>query len=87
VLLPLLGPVTAIVLVIAMIDSLRAFDLVAVTTRGGLGTQVLATHMYLEAFNNYRMGYGAAVAVVLFALSSLGAGAYLARVLHAEAGE
>jgi multiple sugar transport system permease protein len=85
VLLPLLGPTTGIVLVIAIIDSLRAFDLVAVMTRGGQGTQVLATWMYLEAFGNYRMGYGAAIAVVLFAASALGVGAYLAHVLRHEA--
>jgi multiple sugar transport system permease protein len=85
VLLPLLGPTTAIVLVIAVIDSLRAFDLVAVMTRGGQGTQVLATWMIQEAFSNYRMGYGAAIAVILFAASALGVGAYLARVLRHEA--
>jgi multiple sugar transport system permease protein len=85
VLLPLLSPITTIVLIIAVIDSLRAFDMVQVMTRGGQGTQVLATFMYLEAFTNYRMGYGAAIAVTLFALSSLFIGVYLARVLRAEA--
>jgi multiple sugar transport system permease protein len=84
VLLPLLSPITTIVLIIAVIDSLRAFDLVQVMTRGGQRTQVLATLMYLEAFTNYRMGYGAAIAVVLFALSSVFVGLYLARSLRAE---
>ena len=59
VIFPLLAPVTTIVIVISIIDSLRAFDLVAIMTRGGQSTQVLANFMYMEAFNNYRMGYGA----------------------------
>lgn len=69
VIFPLLAPITTIVVVISIIDSLRAFDLVSVMTRGGQSTQVLANFMYMEAFNNYRMGYGAAIAVILFAIS------------------
>jgi ABC-type sugar transport system permease subunit len=70
--------------VISIIDSLRAFDLVAIMTRGGQSTQVLANFMYIEAFNNYRMGYGAAIAVVLFALSMIFIGFYLAREVRNE---
>lgn len=69
VIFPLLAPITTIVVVISIIDSLRAFDLVAIMTRGNQSTQVLANFMYIEAFNNYRMGYGAAIAVILFAIS------------------
>ena len=69
VIFPLLAPITTIVVVISIIDSLRAFDLVSIMTRGGQSTQVLANFMYMEAFNNYRMGYGAAIAVILFAIS------------------
>ncbi|MEE4194837.1 MAG: sugar ABC transporter permease [Anaerolineae bacterium] len=69
VIFPLLAPITTIVVVISIIDSLRAFDLVSVMTRGNQSTQVLANFMYIEAFNNYRMGYGAAIAVILFAIS------------------
>jgi ABC-type sugar transport system permease subunit len=84
VLFPLLAPVTTIVIVISIIDSLRAFDLVAVMTRGGQSTQVLANFMYIEAFNNYRMGYAAAIAVVLFAISMVFIGFYLSRVVRDE---
>jgi multiple sugar transport system permease protein len=85
VLLPLLGPTTGLVLSIAVLDSLRAYDLVAVMTGGGQGTQVLATWMVQESFDNYRMGYGAAIAVILFAASAVGVGGYLARVVRHEA--
>jgi ABC-type sugar transport system permease subunit len=84
VIFPLLAPVTTIIIVISVIDSLRAFDLVSVMTRGGQGTQVLANFMYIEAFNNYRMGYGGAIAVVLFAISLVFIGFYLTRVAKEE---
>jgi ABC-type sugar transport system permease subunit len=40
--------------------------------------------MYMEAFNNYRMGYGAAIAVVLFFISLIFIGFYLSRVVKEE---
>ncbi|NLE52336.1 MAG: sugar ABC transporter permease [Chloroflexi bacterium] len=84
VIFPLLAPVTTIVFIISVIDSLRSFDLVQVMTRGGQGTRVLANYMYIEAFNNYRMGYGAAIAVVLFSISIVFVGLYLWRTLKDE---
>lgn len=84
VILPLLAPVTTIVIIISIIDSLRAFDLVQIMTNGGQRTQVLANYMYIQAFNNYQMGYGAAIAVILFFISLIFIGFYLARVLRDE---
>jgi len=81
---PLLAPVTTIIIVISIIDSLRSFDLVQVMTRGNQGTEVLANFMYIEAFNNYNMGYGAAIAVVLFAISLVFIGFYLWRTVQEE---
>ncbi|MDC7221225.1 MAG: sugar ABC transporter permease [Spirochaetales bacterium] len=71
VILPQLQPITVVVVVISIIDSLRAFDLVSVMTRGGPfnRSSVLANYMYIQSFNNYRMGYGAAIAVILFMIS------------------
>jgi multiple sugar transport system permease protein len=86
VIFPLLAPVTVIVVVISIIDSLRAFDLVSVMTRGGPfnSSSVLANFMYIEAFNNYKMGYGAAIAVILFLISLAFIFTYLWRVLQTE---
>ena len=86
VILPLLAPVTVIVVVISVIDSLRAFDLVSVMTRGGPynSSSVLANFMYIEAFNNYKMGYGAAISVILFLISLVFIFIYLWRVLQTE---
>jgi ABC-type sugar transport system permease subunit len=84
VIFPLLAPVTTIVFIISVIDSLRSFDLVQVMTRGHESTQVLANYMYIEAFNNYRMGFGAAIAVILFTISIFFVGIYLWRSLKTE---
>lgn len=83
---PLLGPVTTIVVVISIIDSLRSFDMVWVMTKGGPAnsSSVLAVMMYIEAFNNYKMGLGAAIAVVLFGISLVFIVAYLTRVMKDE---
>jgi ABC-type sugar transport system permease subunit len=83
---PLLAPVTTIVVVISVIDSLRTFDLVQIMTRGGPAnaSSVLANLMYIQAFNNYRMGLGAATAVVLFIISFVFIVAYLWRVMKDE---
>jgi ABC-type sugar transport system permease subunit len=83
---PMLQPVTVIVVVISIIDALRAFDLINIMTRGGPFNQsdVLAHMMYIEAFNNYAMGYGAAIAVVLTLISMVFIFAYLRRMVRIE---
>ncbi|MCC7207846.1 MAG: sugar ABC transporter permease [Anaerolineae bacterium] len=86
VIFPLLGPITTVVLVISVIDSLRAFDLVQVMTRGGPGgaSNVLANFMYIEAFNNYKYSYGATIAVTLLALALFIIVPYLYRTAKTE---
>jgi ABC-type sugar transport system permease subunit len=83
---PLLNPITIIVVVISIIDSLRSFDLVFIMTHGGPANSstVLANFMYIQAFNNYRMGYGAAIAVILFLISAVFIFIYLWRMLNTE---
>lgn len=68
--LPLLAPVTAVVVVMLIIRSFSVFDLVFVMTEGGPGhvTEFLATHLYKVAFTTFRAGYGSAIATVLFVL-------------------
>jgi ABC-type sugar transport system permease subunit len=59
--------------VIAVIVSLQVFDQVYVMTRGGplFHTETLVTYMYEQGFTEYRSGYAAAVAWVLFILIML----------------
>ncbi len=68
--LPLLRPVTVLVLVVSMIGSFQIFDTVAVTTRGGPAdaTRVIYYYIYQKAFTQFHMGYAAAMAVVLFVI-------------------
>lgn len=86
VILPQLAPVTIVVVVISIIDSLRAFDLVSVMTRGGPfnSSSVLANYMYIQAFNNYNMGYGAAISVILFLISMIFIVFYLQSIAKEE---
>lgn len=86
--LPLLKPVTIIVLVITIIESLRAFDLVYVMTNGLEGpnhaTELLATMMFNAAIHNYELGYGAAVAVILLLISLAFIITYVWQVMRQE---
>ena len=56
----------------AIIGALRSFDLISVMTSGGPfgSSKVLAYYMFEVSLSEYgfRMGYGAAIAVVLFAI-------------------
>jgi ABC-type sugar transport system permease subunit len=56
--------------VISVIGSLQLFDQVYVMTDSGplFHTETLVTYMYAEGFNQFRSGYAAAIAWVLFAL-------------------
>jgi ABC-type sugar transport system permease subunit len=40
--------------------------------------------MYIEAFNNYKMGYGAAIAVILFLITAVFIFIYLWQTLRTE---
>ena len=72
VILPQLRPATFIAVVVTVIGALRSFDLVSIMTDGGPygSSRVLSFFMYEQALSEYgyRMGYGAAIAVVLFAI-------------------
>ena len=67
---PQLRPATFIVFVVTIIGALRSFDLISIMTQGGPfgSSRVLAYYMFEVALSEYgfRMGYGAAIAVVLF---------------------
>jgi multiple sugar transport system permease protein len=70
--LPQLRPATFIAVVVTIIGSLRSFDMISIMTQGGPYGQsrVLAYYMYETALSEYgyRMGYGTAIATVLFFL-------------------
>jgi len=87
VILPMLKPATVIVIIVTMIGALRAFDIVAIMTNGGPAnsTNTLALYMYQETFINFRYGYGASIAVVLFMVSVGLILAYLRQIRKGDA--
>ncbi len=88
VILPQLRPATFIALVVTVIGSLRSFDLVSIMTAGGPygSSQVLSYFMYEQALSEYgyRMGYGAAIAVVLFLIMMVFITFFITRMLNQE---
>ena len=65
--LPLLTPTIFFVLILSVIGSFNVFALVFAMTGGGPGraTEVVFFLLYEEAFERYRFGYSAAIAVVM----------------------
>ena len=88
VILPQLKPATFIAVVVTVIGALRSFDLVSIMTDGGPygSSRVLSFYMYEQALSEYgfRMGYGAAIAVVLFAIMMVFISGFIWRMVRDE---
>lgn len=86
--IPQLAPATFIAIVVTVIGALRSFDLVSIMTDGGPygSSRVLSFYMYEQALSEYgyRMGYGAAIAVVLFAIMMVFITFFVLRMLRQE---
>lgn len=86
--IPQLRPATFIALVVTVIGALRSFDLVSIMTAGGPfgATRVLSYFMYEQSLSEYgvAMGYGAAIAVVLFAIMLVFITLFIVRMLMQE---
>ncbi|MEE2599150.1 MAG: sugar ABC transporter permease [SAR324 cluster bacterium] len=82
VILPQLRPATFVAVIVSVLGALRSFDLVAIMTRGGPwgSSTVLAYEMVEQAIFNYRMGYGAALATILFLILDIYIAWFLIRV-------
>jgi len=88
VVLPQLRPATFIAVVVTVIGALRSFDLIAIMTQGGPygSSNVLAYYMFETALSEYgyRMGYGSAIAVILFLIMMVYIGFFLWRMYLQE---
>jgi raffinose/stachyose/melibiose transport system permease protein len=69
--IPLLGPTIRIWAFLTIIGSLQLFDLVWIVTGGGPAnaTATMATYMVQFGFQRSQLGFGSAVAVILFLIS------------------
>lgn len=86
IILPQLRPATFIAIVVTVIGALRSFDLVAIMTAGGPynSSSVLAYFMYEQSIFSYRVGYGAAIATVLFFITLAYIAYFLWRMIKQE---
>ncbi|TDD40742.1 sugar ABC transporter permease [Nonomuraea terrae] len=82
---PLMRPLTAVVVGLALVAGLKTFDIVWVLTQGGPGrnSETLAVTMYKETFVSSDYGYGSAVAVMLTVVTGLASYLYLRRQVTA----
>ncbi len=71
--LPLIRPTMLVVIVLATIRAFKAFELIYVLTKGGPGsaTKFLVQNIYQIAFEEDRMGYASAIAIMLLIVIGL----------------
>lgn len=71
--LPLLAGTMKTACVLSIVGSIKYFDLIWVMTSGGPAhsTELIATYMYKKTFLSWEMGYGSALAFVLFLIAFL----------------
>jgi multiple sugar transport system permease protein len=76
---PLLRPVTAVVLTLGLIYTVKAFDVIMVLTQGGPAgsSQTLTTFAYQLSFQQLEFGRGAAVGNLLIVVAVVAAVIYL----------
>jgi raffinose/stachyose/melibiose transport system permease protein len=84
--LPLLGPTLRVSVFLSMIGALQLFDLIWVTTRGGPldASDTMAVMMFLTGYTSQYVGYGCAMAVILFGFGLVLALAYQRFVLRRD---
>jgi multiple sugar transport system permease protein len=81
---PVMKPINLIVVVIVVIESLRAFDLVWVINKGRNGLEIIAALVSQNVVGEAtRYGFGSALAVIMMIISSVFIGFYL-RIVFRE---
>jgi multiple sugar transport system permease protein len=67
---PMLKPTSFLIAITLIISTFQVFAVVNVMTQGGPlnSTMVMAYHIYLQAFQYYKMGYAAALSWLLFVM-------------------
>lgn len=85
VVLPVMRPINIVILVITVIESLRAFDLAWIINKGLNGLELLSTLVTNNIIGETsRIGFGSAIAVVLFLISVVPITIYLSRSLRED---
>ncbi|MEI7024870.1 carbohydrate ABC transporter permease [Paenibacillus sp. y28] len=68
--LPLLKPITSMIITLTLINTIQIFDQIFVMTNGGPGTATLTLVQYLygTAFQNYNLGYGSTLGIAMLVI-------------------
>jgi len=85
--LPLMGPTIRLTIYLSVLGSFQQFVIVQTLTRGGNpfnSGHVLATYLYKFGIQRFYMGYGSAVAVVLFLITLVFSLGYQRMVLRQD---
>jgi multiple sugar transport system permease protein len=82
---PVMRPINVIVLVVTVIESLRAFDLVWVINKGRNGLELIATLVTANVVGEAsRIGFGSAMATIMLLISSVFVAVYVSIVMREE---
>ncbi|HSO64872.1 MAG TPA: sugar ABC transporter permease [Ornithinibacter sp.] len=85
VIFPVMRPINMIVLVIVVIESLRAFDLVWIINKGRNGLELISALVSQNVIGEAtRYGFGSALAVIMMVISSVFIAIYLRIVFREE---
>jgi raffinose/stachyose/melibiose transport system permease protein len=84
--IPLLAPTIRVSVFLSIIGAIQLFDLVWATTRGGPfnASNTMATYLVTVGIERTQLGFGSAVAVILFLISLVVAVAYVRLVMRRE---
>jgi len=85
VIFPVMRPINVIVLVVTVIESLRAFDLVWVINNGTNGLELISTLVASNVIGEAsRIGFGSALATLMLVVSTVSIGIYLPTLMRED---
>jgi ABC-type sugar transport system permease subunit len=82
---PVMKPINVVVIVVTVIESLRAFDIVYIINKGKNGLELLSTLITNNTLTEASLvGFGSAIAVVLLLLSLVPIVFFLSRTMRSD---
>ena len=81
---PAMKPINIVVVVITIIEALRAFDIVYIINKGTNGLQLLSTMIYTNSGAAARIGYASALAVILLVIALVPIVSYLSMAFRED---
>jgi ABC-type sugar transport system permease subunit len=82
---PVMAPINVVIVVVTVIESLRAFDIVYIINHGKNGLELLATLITNSSLSEASLiGFGSAIATVLLVISLVPIVLYLTRIMRSE---